>query len=257
MKIEIQILNATGITGIYPFVVVCFDGDIQREVHKTEAATNTAGTATWDHTFELDLTHHVKSLIADGRPEPSYLTFFLFDTGAPGVPSLGSAGVLLSTVRETGIAQGDFPIVNGPGSMSLIVTTDKKRKEEEGFWHSDGAKIAGAAGVTALAAGLGGLAFSQMKKKKKKKKAEEAIASRGIGGEADEEGGSSSSSSSSSSSDDEKPQEEQQQTSSRPWWDPTSSSSSEEEDDDEEEGHRGHDEEAEEEGDAAEEEEDE
>lgn len=55
------------------------------------------------------------------RGKPVYLTFFLYDTGKKGIPSLGSAGVLLRTVRKCGMAMGNFPIVHGLGSLYVSV----------------------------------------------------------------------------------------------------------------------------------------
>lgn len=180
VALNVQILSASDVGGVYPFVVVCFDGDVNNELYKTEATTG-GHTATWNHTFELDLTTNIKALVAAGRPEPSYLTFFLFDTGTPGVPPLGSAGVLLATVRDKGRAQGDFPVVNGSGTLRLIVTSEKTNRGRFGFLSANAgsgdpaedddkfgnaAKIAGiTAGVAALGAGIGYAVHHNKKKK--------------------------------------------------------------------------------------------
>eukprot|EP00177_Eucheuma_denticulatum_P005915 GFKZ01010777.1.p1 GENE.GFKZ01010777.1~~GFKZ01010777.1.p1 ORF type:complete len:367 (+),score=84.66 GFKZ01010777.1:45-1145(+) len=180
ISLTVQILSASDVGGVYPFVVVCFDGDVNNELYKTEAATG-GHTTTWNHTFELDLTTNIKALVAAGRPEPTYLTFFLFDTGTPGVPSLGSAGVLLATVRDKGRAQGDFPVVNGTGTLRLVVTSEKTNRGRFGFLSSNAgsgdpaeddekfgnaAKIAGiTAGVAALGAGIGYAVHHNKKKK--------------------------------------------------------------------------------------------
>lgn len=158
---------------------MCFDGDIDNEIYKTEATVG-GKTATWNHTFQLDLSTNVKAIVAANRPEPTYLTFFLFDTGTPGVPSLGSAGVLLSTVHDRGRAQGDFPIVNGTGTLRLVVTSEKTKPGRLGFGGGTGdpeeddekfenaAKIAGiTAGVAAL--GAAGIGYAVHHKKKKDK----------------------------------------------------------------------------------------
>lgn len=158
---------------MYPFVVVCFDGDVNNEVHKSEAAVG-GETCTWNSAFDLDLTVQIKNLVAAGHAEPTYLTFFLFDTGQTGIPSLGSAGVLLSTVQEHGIAQGDFPVVNGTGTINITVSSTKYKSDEEQSWYqTNTAKIAAGTGVAALAAGVAGLTFNQIRKKKKKKTEEE------------------------------------------------------------------------------------
>lgn len=161
MDINVQIVTGNGLGGVYPFVVVCFENDLTNEVYKS-AAVNGGPTCTWDESFPLDLTSEVKNIVADGKPEPGYLTFFVFDSGTPGLPSLGSAGVLLSTVRDAGVAKGDFQIVNGKGSLSLVVEQDKKS-----WYQTDAAKIAGvtgAVGVAGLAAGLTALAIKKKKK---------------------------------------------------------------------------------------------
>lgn len=166
--INVQILHASNLGGTYPFVVVCFDNDLAHEVYKT-AATNGGPTCVWNETFPLDLTSNVKAILADNKPEPTYLTFFIFDTGAPGIPSLGSAGVLLSTVHDTGIAKGDFPIVNGTGTLSLVVESENFKRS---WYQTDAAKIAGVAGavgVGAIAAGLTAMAINNKKKKKDKR----------------------------------------------------------------------------------------
>lgn len=180
VSLNVEILSASEVGGVYPFVVVCFDGDIDNEIYKTEATVG-GQNATWNHSFQLDLTTNIKAIVAANRPEPSYLTFFLFDTGAQGVPSLGSAGVLLSTVRERGRAQGDFPIVNGTGTLRLVVTSEKTKagrfglgggtgdpeEDDEKFGHA--AKVAGiTAGVAALSAAGIGYAVHHNKKKKDK-----------------------------------------------------------------------------------------
>lgn len=178
--LNVQIISASDVGGVYPFVVVCFDGDIDNEIYKTEAAVG-GQTATWNHSFQLDLTTNVKAITAANRPKPTYLTFFLFDTGTPGVPSLGSAGVLLSTVHERGRAQGDFPIVNGSGTLRLVVASEKTKAGRFGFGGGTGdpeeddekfgsaAKVAGiTAGVAALSAAGIGYAVHHNKKKKEK-----------------------------------------------------------------------------------------
>ncbi|CAN8064974.1 unnamed protein product [Agarophyton chilense] len=169
----VQVTSGTNLGGVYPFVVVCFDGNISEELHKTPAATVDGNVARWNDTFELDLGTHMKAVAADGRPEPKYLTFFVFDTGVPGVPSLGSAGVLLATVHERGKAHGDFQVVNGTGSLSLAVVSEKEQKE--GFLHSEKAKTAGKVGGAAAALGLGALAVHKYRKHKKEKEEPEPL----------------------------------------------------------------------------------
>lgn len=178
MNINVEIVSANDVGGVYPFVVACFDNDLSNEVFKTSATTG-GPKAIWqsDNTFTVDLTNVIKNLKADDKPEPTYLTFFVFDTGAPGIPSLGSAGVLLATVRDKGIAKGDFPIVNGSGSLTIIVSAEKGRAG--GWFQSDNAKLAGtvgAVGLGALAAGLGAMAVNKRREKKKREAAEAADA---------------------------------------------------------------------------------
>lgn len=231
LHIDVRILNASDVGGVYPFVVVCFDGDIENELFKTEA-TMGGKRAVWNASFPLDLTSLIKKRVKSGAPEPTYLTFFLFDTGTAGIPSLGSAGVLLSTVRDTGRAQGDFVVVNGTGTLSLSVT--KKKEEEEGFLHSDKAKVAGVVGgVTALAAGLGAAALHSRKKKKKQEAGENEAGGGSGGGDSDAQNGEEDGDD--SSTDHER--------AARPWWDPrkgqaaTAAAEEEEnEDEDEDEG---------------------
>lgn len=167
LNVEVQIKSGTNIGGVSPFVVVCFDNDLSNELYKSGAASG-GRKCVWDERFTLDLTTAMKNAVADGRPEPSYLTFNVFDAGVPGMPSLGSAGVMLATVRDQGVAQGDFPIVNGMGTIALVVGQGPE-SDKKGWVHSDAAKvagIAGAVGVGALALGLTARHYNNKKKNK-------------------------------------------------------------------------------------------
>lgn len=162
-QVKVEIMSATRVGGRYPFVAACLDDDLSNELFKTKATTG-GPTATWNETFDLDLALAIKNHRADGKPEPSYLTFFLFDTGAEGIPSLGSAGVLLQTLYDNQVAEGDFPVINGNnGVLTLVV-----RQADDKRWYSGNvAKIAaGAVGVGAITAGLTALAVNKKKKKK-------------------------------------------------------------------------------------------
>lgn len=224
LKVNVSVTSATGIGGVYPFVVVCFDGDLSNELFKTPAVT-AAPTCTWNATFPLDLTTQIKAHIAAGNPEPKYLTFFIFDTGAPGVPSLGSAGVLLNTVHESGIAQGDFQVVNGSGTLALVVSNVKhiQEGEQQAWYKTNTAKIAAGTGVAAVAAGLGGLALHKFNKKKKEKNATPETEPLQSGTRELVE-----------SDDDAAPKDK---PTDRPWYDPGTSSSSEQGDQHEEDEH--------------------
>ncbi|PXF47204.1 hypothetical protein BWQ96_02979 [Gracilariopsis chorda] len=167
VRLTVQVTSGANLGGIYPFVVVCFDGNVAQELHKTAAVRMEGNKATWNETFTIDLTTHMKNMAADGRGEPKYLTFFVFDTGAQDVPSLGSAGVLLDTVKEHGRAHGDFQMVNGTGSLSLAVLSEKADKE--GFFQSDKGKTAAKVGGAAVAIGLGALAVHKYRKHRKQK----------------------------------------------------------------------------------------
>lgn len=168
-NIQVQIVAANGVGGTLPFVVTCLDNDIEAEIHKT-AATDGGRTAVWEDTFTFDLTKLARRLVADGKPEPQYLTFFVFDSGHPDAPCLGSAGVLLSTVRDSGVAQGDFPVMNGTGTLALVV--ERARRD---WLHSDASKIGAAVGVAAVATGITSMAIGNGKKKKKKKATNVAV----------------------------------------------------------------------------------
>lgn len=167
--VNVQIRSASNIGGRYPFIVVCFDADLSREVYKTSTAVGGAQVV-WNDAFPLDLRTQFKNISADGKKEPTYMTFFIFDGGVQGNPSLGSAGVLLSNVRDKGIAEGDFPVINGTGTLNLSVEAERTRFD---WIHSDKAKFAaGAVGVGAVAAGLTALAINQSKKSNKKENKE-------------------------------------------------------------------------------------
>ncbi|KAI0562014.1 hypothetical protein FGB62_68g159 [Gracilaria domingensis] len=168
LRLNVEITHAKGVGGVYPFAVACFDGDISHELYKSSATvTQQDGLAIWNESFHVDLTNELKAFEADNRPQPKYLTLFLFDTGSPGIPSLGSAGILLSNVRDSGRSAGDFPVVNGMGSLALVAEMEKGDKE--GFFHSDAAKITGAVAGATAAVGLGALAYNKYKQKKKQR----------------------------------------------------------------------------------------
>lgn len=167
LNVEVHIQSGTNVGGVSPFVVVCFDNDLTNELYKSGAASG-GRKCVWDERFTLDLTTAMKNAIADNRPEPTYLTFNVFDAGEPGMPSLGSAGVMLATVRDRGVAQGDYPVVNGTGTLALVVGQGPE-SEKKGWVHSDAAKvagIAGAVGVGALALGLTARHYTNKKKNK-------------------------------------------------------------------------------------------
>lgn len=162
MKVNVQIVSASNLNGVFPFVVVCFDNDLENEVFKT-SATYGGPLAVWNESFEIDLASHVRKIVDSGKPEPAYLTFFMFDTGVENIPALGSAGVRLSTVRENGTAKGDFPVINGSGTLALVVDS----MESEKWYQTNKGKIAAAGaavGVGALAAGLTAMAVNKKKK---------------------------------------------------------------------------------------------
>lgn len=170
IKLEIHILSGNDIGGQSPFVVVGLDKHLKPELYKTTAAPGTGsgsgGQCTWNEVFELDLTTAMKNVLADGHPEPTYITFNIFDAGVQGFPSLGSAGVLLESIKAKGSVEGEFPVVNGTGSLALSVGPPSSKR---GWVHSDGAKkagIAGAVGVGIVAAGLTARHFINKKKEK-------------------------------------------------------------------------------------------
>lgn len=154
LKLDVIIETGLGIGGISPFVVVCFDNNLEDEIYKSKVAVG-GQTTTWNETFELDLTTQMKNAMANDRPEPTYLTFNVFDSGKSTMPSLGSAGVLLATVRAQGYAKGDFPLVNGDGKLSLTVGPAPK----PGWIHTPAAKKAGIAAGAVGAVGVGALAI--------------------------------------------------------------------------------------------------
>lgn len=129
---KVEIVSGTDVGGQYPFVVVCLDDDLKNEVYKSKATLG-GHVANWNETFEVDLGAAVKKHKANGHGEPSYLTFLLFDTGEEGVPLLGSAGVLLQTLYDNGIAEGDFPIINGNGGVLTLIV---RQTFLDKIWHN-------------------------------------------------------------------------------------------------------------------------
>lgn len=162
LEVNVQIRSGSNIGGRYPFIVVCFDNDLSNEIYKT-ASSPGGSQVIWNDAFTVDLKTQFKRLLTDGKKEPAYMTFFIFDRGVQGSPSLGSAGVRISLLRETGRVEGDFPVVNGQGTLNLSVEGEKTRFD---WVYSDKAKFAaGAVGIGAVAAGLTAVALNQRKKK--------------------------------------------------------------------------------------------
>lgn len=162
LEVNVQIRSGSNIGGKYPFIVVCFDNDLSNEVYKT-ASSPGGSQVIWNDAFTVDLKTQFKRILTDGKKDPAYMTFFIFDRGVQGSPSLGSAGVRISLLRETGRVEGDFPVVNGQGTLNLSVEGEKTRFD---WVYSDKAKFAaGAVGIGAVAAGLTAVALNQRKKK--------------------------------------------------------------------------------------------
>lgn len=121
-SVSVTIESALGIGGIYPFIAVCLDNDTSNELYKTAAKTGGQSPVKFNEVFDFNLAFHDKSRLSQGRPLPIYLTFYLYDVGDDNIPSLGSCGVLLETIRQTGVSTGDWQIINGTGKLSLFVT---------------------------------------------------------------------------------------------------------------------------------------
>lgn len=167
LKLKIHIGKGVDIGGdnigrVNPFVVVCFDEHIDDEMYKSKSA-GPGREHVWNESFTIDFTHEMKNALAAGYPEPTYITFNVFDANQPDVPSIGSAGVLISSIQEDGFAAGDFPVVNGTGFLTLAVGDPPK----QGWIHSPAAKKAGlatAAGAAVLAIGLTARHYRNKKK---------------------------------------------------------------------------------------------
>lgn len=204
-NVSVTIESGLGISGIYPFIAVCLDDDTKNELFKTGAKNNGQSTPVkFNESFEFNLAMYDRSRLSQGRPLPRYLTFFLYDVGDDTIPSVGSAGVLLDTVRQNGTSSGDFQVINGTGKLSLFVTAqhhqmaglgqgqmqlyqhpgntqnnmlNKVQQDQsnsgKSWYKTDGAKIAaGVVGVGALAAGVAAVAVGSKKKKNRKKELE-------------------------------------------------------------------------------------
>lgn len=164
LKLQVHIMSGNNVAAQSPFVVVGLDKHLKPELYKTTAAAGGA-VCTWDEDFELDFTTAMKNIIADGHPEPTYLTFNVFDAAIEGFPSVGSAGVLLENIKEHGSAQGEFPLVNGTGSLNLAVGPPEKK----GWIHTKQAKTVGVVGAVAAGALAATLTARHIHNKKKEK----------------------------------------------------------------------------------------
>lgn len=163
-----ELLNADGdeLGQTDAFVVVCFDGDVNHELGRTEIAPETTNPE-WEYTFEADVSKQIETIVEETGAEPEKLTFCLYDGDETQVEPLGIAGVDFSDLVKEGKFDGDLPIVQGSGIISVTVEM-KKAKIGSMFKDSAALKIAGGvAGVAALGA-LGAYLYKRQEKKKAK-----------------------------------------------------------------------------------------
>lgn len=163
------------------FCVVCFDGNVSQELGRTEIAPETANPE-WEHTFEVDVSKHIETVVEETGSEPEKLTFCLYDGDEGSVEPLGIAGVDFSDLVKEGKFEGDLPVIQGSGIVSVSVEM-KKVKIGSMFKEDAALKIAGGvAGAAALGA-LGTYLFKRHEKKKQKLAEEQGEAGEGEGDE--------------------------------------------------------------------------
>lgn len=166
------------------FVVACFDGDVSRELGRTEVAPETSSPE-WEHTFDVDVTKHISTVVEETGSEPNKLTFCLFDGDETEVEPIGVAGVDFSDLVKAGKFDGDVPIVQGSGNISVTIDM-KKVKKGSMLKDSTALKVAGGVAGTAALGAVGAYLFKRYEAKKEKL-GEEAQGE--DGGEDGEDGG--------------------------------------------------------------------
>lgn len=163
-----ELMNADGdeLGQTDAFVIVCFDGNVSQELGRTEIAPETSNPE-WEHTFEVDVSKHIETIVEETGAEPEKLTFCLYDGDETSVDPLGYSGVDFSDLVKEGKFEGDLPIVQGSGIINVSVEMKKVRIGSM-FKEDAALKIAGGvAGAAALGA-LGTYLFKRHEKKKQK-----------------------------------------------------------------------------------------
>lgn len=170
-KLSITVRKATGLNnadadegGISdPFVIVCFDNKVDQELGRTDPAPDTTDPV-WNHTFDVDVSDHIKSAVEATGEEPKMITFCVYDHDAGEAEPLGVAGVAFGDLVKTGKWEGETPVYMGRGSVDVEVTMKKAKMTS--MLKDNAAVIGGGALGAAAVGGLGYYLFNRYKKKK-------------------------------------------------------------------------------------------
>lgn len=153
-----------------PFVVICFDANVHKEIARTETASDTSSPE-WDQSFEIDITKHIETVIEETGEEPEKLTFCVYDGDVSEAQPLGMASLDFSDLVKAGKYEGALPVEEG-GEGSISVTVEMKKVKLASML-KDNAAVTIAGGVVGVAA-LGALsAYLYKRYEKKKAKLEE------------------------------------------------------------------------------------
>lgn len=148
-----------------PFVVICFDANVNKEIARTETASDTSSPE-WNQSFEVDITKHIETVIEETGDEPEKLTFCVYDGDVSEAQPLGMASLDFSDLVKAGKYEGELPVEEG-GEGSISVTVEMK-KVKIGSMLKENAALSIAGGVVGVAA-LGALSAYLYKRYENKK----------------------------------------------------------------------------------------
>lgn len=150
-----------------PFVVICFDANVNEEIARTETASDTSSPE-WDQSFEVDITKHIENVVEETGEEPQKLTFCVFDGDVSEAQPLGMASLDFSDLVKAGKYEGSLSVDDG-GEGSISVTVEMKKVKISSMLKDNAAVTiaGGVAGVAALSA-LGAYLYKRHENKKAK-----------------------------------------------------------------------------------------
>lgn len=155
------------------FVVVCFDGDVSRELGRTEVSSETSSPE-WEHTFDAEVTPSIEAIVEETGSEPEKLTFCLYtsseedDVEVTQREPLGIAGVDFSDLLKAGGYDGELSLSRGEGGSGSLSVSVQMKKVRIGSMLQENAALKIAGGVAGVAA-LGALGTYLYKKHQRKK----------------------------------------------------------------------------------------
>lgn len=156
-----------------PFLIVCFDGEVSRELGRTEPASDMSNPE-WEHTFDTDVTSQIETIVEETGSEPDRLTFCVYDGDETEREAIGQASLDLSDLLKSGGYEGDLELSGGNGTVNVAVEMRKARVSSM-MTENAALKIAGGvAGAAALGA-LGTYLYKKHQKKKQQLEDDEGV----------------------------------------------------------------------------------